>query len=100
MAQFRATLHGNKGVASRLGTKASGIEADINGWDLGIRVTGRHDQELKTDIFNVTITSGSNRHGTDLTVFEVRKLVDGELEITPGPGFDLLAQKEAGQKTG
>ena len=38
MAHFRATIRGNRGMASRLGTKSSGIEAYVDGWKVGVRV--------------------------------------------------------------
>lgn len=33
MARFRATIRGQRGQASRLGSAASGIVANINGWN-------------------------------------------------------------------
>lgn len=62
MAQFRATIKGNRGAASRLGTASSGIVAEVNGWDRGIKVTAEHvDGE---DVFMVWVTGGSNGKGT------------------------------------
>ena len=59
MARFRATIEGNRGMASRLGTPASGITANINGWDSGIRVIAFVDEETGKDRFLVAVTGGS-----------------------------------------
>ena len=34
MAQFYASIQGNRGEATRMGTKASGIEGHIRGWNI------------------------------------------------------------------
>jgi hypothetical protein len=62
MAQFRASVQGQRGGASRLGGKSSGIHAKINGWGLGVDVDGAYDKKTDCDSFTVTITSGSG-HG-------------------------------------
>jgi len=41
MAQFRGTVQGSRGGASRLGGKSSGIDTTANGWDMGVRVWGK-----------------------------------------------------------
>ena len=63
MARFRGTVIGNRGEASRLGAKTSGITADINGWDLGVSVEGRYDARGDCDVFSVYLTKGSNNPG-------------------------------------
>lgn len=60
MAQFRATIEGQRGEASRLGSKASGITARINGWNGGVRVEAAHRDGK--DYFDVYATGGSG-HG-------------------------------------
>ena len=60
MAQFRATIKGQRGQASRLGSKETGIVADINGWNLGVRVEAFYDADSDQDIFTVFETGGSN----------------------------------------
>ena len=59
MARFRGTMTGNGGEVSRLGTAKSGIEADINGWNCGIKVIAKVSNQDE-DVFDVYITSGSN----------------------------------------
>jgi len=58
MAQFYASIQGNRGEATRMGTKSSGIKGHIRGYHVGIQVVGRDvDGE---DTFDVYLTSGSN----------------------------------------
>lgn len=60
MAHFRASIKGQRGEASRLGSKKTGIQATINGWNNGIRVVGEHDENTGEDRFTVYFTGGSN----------------------------------------
>ena len=60
MARFRGTVIGNRGEASRLGAKTSGITASINGWDLGVTVEGKYDERSNCDVFSIYLTGGSN----------------------------------------
>ena len=59
MAQFMATIKGNRGEASRLGTKKSGMVVRVNGWRCGITVFARVNEE-GLDEFTVCHTSGSS----------------------------------------
>lgn len=59
MARFRATIKGQRGQASRLGSPKSGITANVNGWDVGIRVVGSVDN-LGIDVYDVYLTGGSH----------------------------------------
>ncbi len=45
MAQFKAIIKGNRGKASRLGTKKSGIETRVDGRSLGVAVRGESYQD-------------------------------------------------------
>lgn len=87
MARFRATIRGQRGEASRLGGRASGIQATVNGWDVGVEVDGHGGPDL--DAFDLYATGGSNgRHGR--TWIGRVRLVDGK------PTFLVPAQvKEA-----
>jgi hypothetical protein len=62
MAQFRGTLDGQRGQASRLGSKASGLTATCNGWGDGIEVRAWVNKEGQ-DVFEVWSTGGSNHTG-------------------------------------
>ena len=59
MAQYRAIIQGNRGNVSRLGSKKSGISAEINGWNKGVFVFGRFNKETGKDEFIVEETGGS-----------------------------------------
>lgn len=59
MARFRATIKGSRGTASRLGTKKSGLEASINGWNIGVDVSLWVDAQGH-DRITVIRTGGSN----------------------------------------
>ncbi len=58
MARFRATIQGQRGEASRLGSPKTGIQARINGWEAGVEVAARAVGD--TDVFNIFATNGSN----------------------------------------
>lgn len=69
MAQFRGTIAGQRGEASRLGSKNSGLVVTANGWDTGVRVVARHvDGE---DVFDVFATGGSNAHRPSEHLFTI-----------------------------
>lgn len=59
MGHFYGGVHGNRGEATRLGTKNSGLKAFANGWDIGVDVKLRYDKEKDEDVVYVTLTSGS-----------------------------------------
>lgn len=64
MARFRATIKGQRGEASRLGSSNSGITANVNGWDVGVKVESGTGEE---DVFYIYTTGGSHRaHGPKL----------------------------------
>ena len=65
MSQFYGSLLGNRGKATRQGTKASGIEGHIRGWNMGIRVVCFYDKETGKDVVRAYRTGGSN-HASDL----------------------------------
>lgn len=78
MAQFRASVQGQRGDASRLGGKSSGISARVNGWHLGVDVFGSYDEKTDSDIFVVSITGGSG-HGTPDYIISERRNEAGQL---------------------
>ncbi len=58
MAQFRGTLEGARGSASRLGHATSGLVVTARGWDVGVRVEATHEDGR--DVFRVWRDGGSN----------------------------------------
>jgi hypothetical protein len=59
MAQFRGYVVGNRGGASRLGGKSSGLTVKADGWDLGVIVHVSHIDGK--DVFRIYKTGGNNR---------------------------------------
>jgi len=60
MSRFYASIKGNRGIATRQGSKGSGIEGHIRGWDIGARVICYVDDN-GNDAIRITLTGGSNR---------------------------------------
>ncbi len=60
MARFRATIQGQRGEVSRLGSSKSGITARVNGWNAGIRVEA--ESNGGKDVFRVYYTGGSHEY--------------------------------------
>lgn len=57
MAQFRGTVKGNRTQASRLGYKTSGLTTECNGWNSGVKVVARDEDD--NDLFDIYATGGS-----------------------------------------
>jgi hypothetical protein len=79
MTHFYAEIQGNKGVASRQGSKSSGIWGHIRGWSSGVRVEGKVDQK-GNDVFHVYMTCGSGGMGSDVYL---GKIVNGDTITDP-----------------
>lgn len=59
MARFYASIQGNRGEATRIGSKDSGIEGHIRGWNIGGRVccfVGENGE----DRVQISLTGGSS----------------------------------------
>jgi hypothetical protein len=85
MARFRATIVGQRGEASRLGSAKSGLTARVNGWYSGIRVEAGVDQD-GADRFEVFTTGGSNGSARDRHVGTVRMHPHGGHTWEPASG--------------
>jgi hypothetical protein len=70
MAQYYANIQGNRGEATRMGTKSSGLHAHVRGWNIGVRVSVSWDEVNKKDIVTIYQTSGSNGHAPDKFLME------------------------------
>lgn len=55
MGHFRGTLQGNRGGASRLGSKDSGLHANIASWEGAVIVDLWHDAERGVDMASVRL---------------------------------------------
>ena len=62
MAHFYASIQGNRGEATRMGTKSSGIDGHIRGWNVGARVSCYVGSDGK-DHVSFELTSGSGYRG-------------------------------------
>lgn len=60
MSHFYGSMKGNRGEATRQGTKNSGFYAHIRGWNVGVSVSLRHCKEKDCDVVVVHKTGGSN----------------------------------------
>ena len=74
MAHFYAEIQGNRGSTSRMGSKASGIDAHVRGWNVGANIICRHNEETGKDEIFIYKTAGSNRHGSDVLM---AKFIEG-----------------------
>lgn len=60
MAHFIGYLQGNRGQASRLGSKKSGISAQAQGWNIGAKIELKYNPEKDRDEVFIYQTGGSN----------------------------------------
>ena len=72
MSHFYASIEGNRGIATRCGTKSSGIQGHIRGWGVGARVRVDYDEKTDSDIVRVYRTGGSRGYGNDKLIAEFR----------------------------
>ena len=84
MSQFYGTVQGNRGAAHRGGSKDSGIDARIAGWNSGITVKGYFDKETGLDTFVVILNEGNgyNQRRTKVIGRFTQKDLD---ETAPSP---------------
>lgn len=82
MSRFYASIQGNRGEATRQGSKASGIGGHIRGWDIGARVLCYVDDSGNDKVI-VTITGGSNNSSSqkNLGTFKVKYNKQGATKI-------------------
>lgn len=50
MAHFRGVIRGQRGEASRLGSKASGIRVLLQTWSWNVQVTAQHQDNMGRDL--------------------------------------------------
>ena len=59
MARFYASIQGNRGEATRMGTRNSGITGHVRGWSVGARVECTVNTAGE-DVVEIWLTSGSD----------------------------------------
>lgn len=68
MAQFYGEIKGQaRTSATRRGSKASGLEAHLRGWNIGVRVVLEYKEGIG-DIVHVYRTGGSNGGDNDVLI--------------------------------
>lgn len=75
MARFYVTASGQSSETSRIGSPGSGIHTHARGWNVGVAVHGRVEDD-DTDVFYIYATGGSNGRHSDELIGRVT-LVDG-----------------------
>lgn len=55
MAHFYGTLEGNRGQATRMGTKASGLSTIAASWEGAVSVEIQHHEETGKDTFTISL---------------------------------------------
>ena len=60
MAEFRGTVQGNRGEASRLGHKNSGLVTECNTWQFGVRCKAYYNEYHDTNEIIIYLTGGSD----------------------------------------
>ena len=59
MAHFYGEIQGNRGEATRMGTKNSGFRGHIRGWHIGVSIECSYNEELGKDVIRIYKTGGS-----------------------------------------
>lgn len=68
MAQFYGSMQGNRGGTTRMGSKDSGIQAHVRGWNVGVQAFVYHEDGV--DVCRVYKTSGSTGSAPSELVME------------------------------
>jgi len=73
MAQFYATINsGRRATTTKTGHKTTGLDATVNGWNKGVRVLARYNEEKQRDEFFIYQTSGSNGQTADKLIKHIK----------------------------
>ena len=70
MAHFRGVVQGNRGDASRLGSKDSGISVEAQGWEGKVIVGLYHDERAGHDMARICLAPHVNGAGTDKPIYD------------------------------
>ena len=72
MSHFYGDIAGQaKTIATRRGSKSSGLKSHIRSWNVGIKVNCFYDHALKRNVFEVYRTGGSNNPNTNQLITSV-----------------------------
>jgi len=79
VAHFIGAVQGSRAEATRLGGPSSGIRTVARGWNVGVNVQGRKEDD--GDVFTIYADSGSNGRTAGMYIGTV-KLIDGKITFT------------------
>jgi hypothetical protein len=65
MAHFYGEIQGNRGEATRMGTKDSGFRGHIRGWHVGGSINCYYNESKDRDEVSIYATKGSNGYGSE-----------------------------------
>ena len=65
MAQFYGEIQGNRGEATRMGTKDSGFRGHIRGWHVGGSVNCHYNESKDRDEVSIYATKGSSGYNSE-----------------------------------
>jgi hypothetical protein len=91
MARFYSEIQGHRGVASRLGSADSGIRAQCQGWNVGVKVYGRDDNG--SDVFDIWATGGSHDSSGRILLGSVRLSDDGHPAFFPAVASGIIREE-------
>lgn len=79
MAAFYGTIQGNRGMATRCGSPASGMSSSCQSWEGSIIVDANENEEGKV-LFDIKTSEGSSCYGntvlSNVTIEEFNQLMD------------------------
>lgn len=77
MAHFYGDMKGNRKEVTRCGSKSSGIDAHIRGWNIGVSINMYVDSEGR-DTIDIYKTSGSNSNQMDILITQLTNIGEDE----------------------
>lgn len=69
MAHFYGTLEGNRGRATRCGTKGSGVLTQTASWSGAVRVSAWYDEKADRDMVDVSLIQWHNGAGVNRLLY-------------------------------
>lgn len=80
MSRFYSIIKGSNGEATRITRAKSGIKGHIRGWNVGVEVVGKENENGQDEFF-VYATGGSNDAGSRELIARITRDTDGELHV-------------------
>ena len=83
MAHFYSEIQGNRGEATRMGSKDSGIRSHIRGWHVGGSVNCHYNESKDRDEVSIYATKGSSDGGREHLADVIEKYTGIEIRLNP-----------------